>query len=327
MRADRNLTSLIVVSLVAALPFVASCKRSRGSASGPATAGSTAVPADDPDGPFIAEIDLSRGVPEVSAAGLFKSEQGTVIDLIENLRAAAKKPKMRGAFVRFGYAPLGWGRGRELARALSAVRDAGKPVICQGESFGNGTYWLAASACDEIWLAPAGGLDTIGLASESIHAAPLLAKLGIAVDVLQIGTRDSPSEEYRSSLGGTLGDLRQQWLDGTVRARKNEALREVLERGPYAPNEAKRLGLVENVGYVDEARDHARRQANAGHVEQAFGSGKTNESKSGMVDLVRALSGGRSHGGGPPYIALVRASGAIDMEKSGGPLSRKDSGI
>lgn len=336
MRTERTLASLVAVTLVATLPFVVSCKRSRSGSSGPAPAGSTAVPPDDPDGPFIAELDLSRGVPEVSAPGLFASERGTVIDLLEGLRDIQKKPKFKGVFVRFGYGSLGWGRSREIARALGAVRSAGKPVICQAEGYGNGTYWLASASCDELWLAPAGGVETIGLASESLHVAPLLARLGVAVDVLQVGkykgtgeavTRDSPSEEYKKSLGSTLGDLRAQWLDGTVKARKNEGIRGALEQGPYSPQEAKKLGLVETIGYVDEARDHARRKASAGHVELLFGGSKKPESKGGLVDLVRIFSGARSGGGGPPYVALVRASGAIDMEKGGGPLSSKDSGI
>lgn len=336
MRAERTLAALAVATLVASLPFVASCKRSHGTAGSTSSPGGAPVPADDPDGPFVAELDFSRGVPENSNAALFAPERGTVLDLLESLRDAQKKPRFRGVFVRFGYAPIGWARGREIARALSAVRETGKPVICQGESFGNGTYWLAASSCDEIWLAPAGGIETIGVAAESLHAAPLLAKLGVAVDVLQIGkykgtgemvTRDTPSEDYKKSLGSTLGDLRAQWLDGTTKARKNEGLRATLELGPYPPLEAKKLGLVENIGYVDEARDQARRKANAGHVEPLFGATKSHESKSGVVDLVRLLSGARSSGGGPPYIALVRASGAIDMEKGGGPLSSKSDGI
>jgi protease IV len=141
-------------------------------------------------------------------------------------------------------------------------------------------------------------------------------------------TRDSPSEEYKESLGSTLGDLRKQWLDGTVAARKNEGIRDLLELGPYSPQDAKAKALVEAVGYVDEARDQARRRAKAGHVEPIFG-GKKRDGKGGLADVVRLLSGGSRGGrrGGPPYIALVQASGAIDMEKGGSPLSSKDSGI
>lgn len=337
-RISRVSRGLVALALVAALPLVPACKRSRGAgATTEAASGGLPVPVDDPDGPFVAEIDLSRGVPEASASGLFASEKGTLHDLLDDLQAARKKPEFSGVFVRFGYASLGWGRGHEIARALSAVRASGKPVVCQGESFGNGSYWVAAASCDEIWLAPAGGLDTIGIAAESIHAAPLLAKLGVAVDVLQIGkykgtgemvTRDSPSEEYKESLGSTLGDLRKQWLDGTVASRKNEEIRGLLELGPYPPQEAKTKALVDAVGYVDEARDQARRRSKAGHVDVIFG-GKKRESKSGLADLVRVLSGGSRSGrrGGPPYIALLQASGAIDMEKGGSPLSSKDSGI
>jgi protease IV len=280
----------------------------------------------------IAEIDLTRGAPELSAARLLGSRsQQHYFRLVTLLQKIAKEPASRGVLVRFGSARFGWARAQELAELFGKLRDAKKGVVCHADGYGNASFWIAARGCDRIWVSPAGGVETVGIAAELLYAHRLLTeKLGIDVDFLQIGkfkgaeepfTRDGPSPEARASLEGVLGAIREQWLQGLTAAR-GEALRTATEDGPFSPEEAKRRGLVDAVGYLDEAREEAKSRTGAQGFDVRFGVAAHGAERPDFGELLRALAGGTGSRGGPPHVAVVRAVGAISMESSGGPFGQ-----
>ncbi len=284
----------------------------------------------DPSAPKIAEFDLSRGAPEVRRGGLLRSGEGaTFFDLLAALRRVEKESEVKGVFVRFGGARLGWARGAELAEVLGGLRRAGRTVTCHADSWSNVTYAAAARGCERLWVTPAGDVETAGLAAELVFARELLAKFGVAVDVLQVGrfkgtgetfTRDEASDEVRESLGGVLRDLRAHWAAGVAEGRGKPGVAEAAEDGPHAAEKARGLGLVDEVGYADEALRALRKQLGAGRVEGRFGGGAGEGGRSGLVELVRVLSGAKRGGGAGEHVAVVRAVGSIVTEGGGGLL-------
>jgi protease-4 len=285
----------------------------------------------DPSAPTVVEFDLARGAPEARPGGLLRSADGaTFFDLLEALGRLEKEPGAKGVFVRFGGARLGWARAAELADVLEGLRRAGRTVACHADEWNNATYWAAARGCETVWVSPAGGLETGGLAVELVFARELLAKLGVGVDVLQVGrykgtgetfTRDAASDEVRESLGGLLADLRAAWARGVDEGRGKPEAALAAEGGPHAPEAARALGLVDEVGYVDEARGALRKRAGAGRVEARFGPAAGEGGRSGLVELVRVLSGAkRGPGGERDHVAVVRAVGSIVTEGGGGLL-------
>src|SRR5262249_20307181 len=161
------------------------------------------------------------------------------------------------------------------------------------------------------------------VAAEMLYAHRLLAeKLGISVDFLQVGkfkgaeepfTRDGPSPEARASLEGVLGAIREQWLEGLAGAR-GEAGRAAAEDGPFSAEEAKRRGLVDAVGYLDEARTDAKTLSGAQGFDVRFGVASHEAERPDFSELVRSLAGSTASRGGPPHVVLVRAVGAISMD-------------
>jgi protease-4 len=285
---------------------------------------------DDPSSPALVEIDLTRGAPEQRPAKLFGTQHGSTFgDLLTVLERVEDDNRASGVFLRFGGTRLGWARGSELGRVLTRLREHGKRVECHADELGNATYGVAARGCDRIWLSPAGGIETVGIAAEMVFARDLLDKIGVKADVLQVGkykgtgetaTRSSASDEMKQSVGGVLADLRALWREGLDEGRR-AGIRAAVEGGPYSADRAKELGMVDELGYVDEARDAARREAHAGRVDARFGGKR---GSSGFVEMVRELSGAtRSVGGGGDYVAVIRASGAIAMERGGGILGEQ----
>lgn len=331
----RGASLLLLTALVIPSALFAGCGRSKSRARPTTTASGKVLPAeDDYSAARIAEFDLTSGVPEQRATALFKPASSEFYDLIDAAKTGRESGKYAGVLVKFGSTRLGWARAEELGRTFKQMRDAGLPVYCHADELGNSTYMVAAQGCEKIWVSPAGGVDTVGIASEMVFAHDLLGKLGIEADVLQVGkykgtgemlTRSSASEEVKQSVQGALSSIRTQWLDEATKGRNKSELLPLLEAGPYAPSEAKGSGLIDEIGYAHDAHLALRERVMAGPTEPLFGGKDRDQAGKGggFIGLVRAVSGAkrsspsRARDG---YVALLRASGSIVMERSGGPL-------
>jgi protease-4 len=269
----------------------------------------------------LAELDFTRGVPEEVATPLFgTAARRSHLDLARVFRSLEASPS-KGVFVRLGSATIGLAGAQEIGARLGALRKRGVPVVCHADDYENATMLLVAAGCSRVWVSPAGGVDTIGLSAQLLYGRSLLDRLHVAVDFLQVGkykgaeepfTRDGPSPEARSSLVGALGGMRTAWRDGIVQGRGKPGVADAVEDGPYTPDDALAKGLVDAVGYVDDARADAKKLAGVEQVVARFGGTESAPAaSSGLVSVLRSLGGSGSSG--TPHIAVVPAIGAISM--------------
>jgi protease-4 len=291
-------------------------------------------PADAPEsaeppkkrGPAVAVIDLSAGVPEQDKPGLFgvtgvKRSFDEVLRVTTELRESDRHGV--AVMVKIGSATFGPARAQELGEMLAAIRDK-KKVFCHADALGNMSLMVAAKGCSEIWLSPAGEVASVGVASQNVYMRRLLVdELHLSIDMLQVGkfkgaeeplTRDGPSPEARASLMGTLAGLRKAWLENL--SARPKATVDVVEDGPWSPGRAKELGLVDAIGYFDEALAAVRSASGAVRDHVVFGPGAQAEEPD-LDELMRALAG---EGSATGPIALVRATGSISMGGGGGLL-------
>jgi protease-4 len=273
----------------------------------------------------LVELDLSRGVPESTEGNgwLPLPATRTFVGLVRALQAARTDPKVTGVFVNLGQVKLHLSQAEELAPLLRSIRDAKRPVVCHADGLDNALYWLAMEGCDRVWLSPAGDLETIGIAAQSMYIKGLLDQLKVQADFLSIGrfksaaemfTREGPSNEAHLALTETLQSMRQAWLDGLATTRSTA--KNYAENGPYACSEAKSLGLVDAVGDMTEARRDARQRAHAGNTKVAYGPAVESAADRGIIELLRLL-GSEEESDGKPYIAVVPAIGGISMRSEG----------
>jgi len=276
-------------------------------------------------GPAVTEIDLSRGAPEEVQPPLFgPPARRSFIDLVRALRAANDGSNTKALFVRLGASASSLARAQEIGALLGEARARGLPVVCHADEYDNSTLLVAAKGCSRVWLSPAGQVGAVGIAAQLLYANSLLERLHVRVDFLQVGkykgaeetfTRDGPSPEARASLEGALRALRAAWLEDIAQGRGKPELAEVIEDGPFTPEEAKQKGLVDELGYADEAREDAKKAAGVEKVVTRFGAREeANEVSRSLVEILRALSG--SEGGGSPHVAVVTAVGSISMGAS-----------
>lgn len=285
-------------------------------------------------GTEIAEFDLTSGVAESTNAGLLYSVPAsrTYVGLVRTLERAALG-KASGFLVRLGGEGLDWARSEELGSAFANLRKmTGKPVFCHAHGLDNRVAWFAARACSRIWVSPAGDVDTVGIAGQVVYLKGALDKLKIRADFLHMGkyksaaeslTQEGPSDEARESLTAVLASIRSTWLDEYSASRKSPALRHDLEDGPWSAEAAKARGLIDDVGYEDDARKALEAEAHTKSTRVAFGRKPGDDNKLDVSEILRLITGGEpsTH---RPHIAVVPAEGSIVME-GGSVLS--ESGI
>lgn len=277
---------------------------------------------------LVLSFDLSQPVPESSVGGWLAPTPAsrTFLGLTRALERAAGDTEATGLFVRLGTSELDWPQTEEIGRLLAKVRDAGKPVVCHAHSLSNRSSWLLASGCSRLWLSPAGDVDTVGIAGQTLHLKALFERYKIQADFLHMGryksaaetfTHDAPSPEAREALGSVYGSIRQSWLAGFAAARSAVAVA-ALEGGPWLPEEARAKQLVDRVGYESEAEAEAWQLAGAKRQKVAFGVSAGVGPGLDLGELIRVLSGADARTSGRPQVVVLPALGAIAM--SGGGL-------
>ncbi|MEO7113960.1 MAG: S49 family peptidase [Polyangiaceae bacterium] len=302
-----------VVLLVAMLSTAVAC---HGRARPTSGSGSSSSSSEPHSGPSVALIDVREGLPEKSEASLWGfgpkahdfPELLAVLDKIEN------EKDTRGVLVRFGITTFGVARAEELGEALARVR-AKKPVICHADGLSNATLFAVARGCTTVVVPVSGEVNSVGIAAQMIYLHKLLAEeLHLDIDFLQVGkfkgaeeplTRDGPSPEARESLETTLADMRESWL-GVIRVGRKPGGDAAAEDGPYLAGKAKEKGLVDEIGYFDDARETAKKVAGVNRVVARFGT-SADTSNDDLGELVRSIAGDQSSA----PVVVLRAIGGI----------------
>jgi protease IV len=273
---------------------------------------------------IVLRADLARGLAHGAGGDplrrLFYGSRPTLRDFVDALERAGGDSRVKGLFLRVSDDSLGLARVQEVRDAITAFRARGKFALAFADTFGElgpGTrpYYLA-TACDEIWLQPLGDLGLTGLYSETPFFRGTLDLLGItpsfehrreyktATNLLTATKMTAPQrEEIEALISATAGQI----VRGIAAGRKlSEAqVKAAIDGGPYIGAEARAAGLVDRLGYRDEAIARARERAGPGAK---------------LVALSTYLdSAGRPHTSGPE-IALIYGDGLIVRGNGTGSL-------
>jgi protease-4 len=284
--------------------------------------------------PLVREIVLPGAPLERGTAHLVGGDAPILADVLERLERIRTDPESKGLFLQLGPMGSAWGRAGALARALNSIRESGKPVHCHFDVADNVSYSVLAQACDRISMTPAGLIDLVGVLAHVFYVRELLAHVGLEADLIQIGrfkgaadtfTADAMPPEVAESLGSLLDDMTTVLIDAVAAGRDLPAggVRALLDRGPFTAAAASAARLVDDVGFDDEAREHARRAAQVERVERV--DLHRAPAPMGLADLLGALAGNlpQTTGSGP-RVALVHLEGHIsdgDELEAGGTQS------
>ncbi|MET0292184.1 MAG: signal peptide peptidase SppA [Steroidobacteraceae bacterium] len=161
----------------------------------------------------------------------------------------------------------------QIYREVIALKQAGKPVVASfGDYAASGGYYIAAPA-DEIFSSANTITGSIGIFATLPTVDRSLARLGITVD--GVGTTelsgamriDRPmTPQLRDYLQATVERGYEQFLahvaDGRKRTR--DEIHEIAQGRVWVGSDARRIGLVDQVGTVDDAVRSAANRAQLG---------------------------------------------------------------
>jgi protease-4 len=285
----------------------------------------------------IAHVRLAGGLAEGTAQGGILADVSPRLGrLIERLDKAATDGRVKGVLLTIESPDVGRARADEIRAAIGRVRQAGKPVAACFVA-GLPVHYEIATACDTVTIVPAATLEITGVRAEVMFFKGLLDRLGVNAEIMQVGTfkgagepltRTEMSPELRAQYEAFVGDLYEQFVARIAADRRLavERVRELVDVGVFAPEAARAAGLVDAVGYEDEAAAAlAARIGGETQVARDYGKRKVDTDFSGLTGLVKLMevvsgSGAKAGGGKGRKIAIVHVVGEIREGRSADDL-------
>jgi protease-4 len=145
------------------------------------------------------------------------------------------------------------------------------PIVASIVDLGaSGGYYVAAAA-DTIVAHPSSVTGSLGVIMLTVNARGLLEKVGVETTAVTSGPRKdmgSPfrpmTEEERAIFQGVIDSFYQRFLNVVQEGRRNltaDQVRKLADGRIYSGEQAKELGLVDTVGYLDDAIEVAKKKA------------------------------------------------------------------
>ena len=167
-----------------------------------------------------------------------------------------------------------WATMQEVRRGVQAFAAGGKPTLAWAESFGEVGYrdmaaYVLATAFGEVWLQPGGGVGLLGVGIETTFVRGTLDRLGVepqfeqryeyknAADVI---LRKEFTAAHREALERLTESVFSDAVESIADARglSHDQVRELIDTGPRTASEAQAAGLVDRLGYRDQAYEAMR---------------------------------------------------------------------
>ncbi|SET70698.1 signal peptide peptidase SppA [Hymenobacter actinosclerus] len=234
------------------------------------------------------------------------------------IRRATKDDDIKGVFLNLELVQGGMASLEEIRHELLEFKKSGKFIVSYADAQSEKSYYLA-SVADKLYLNPQGTLEFNGLSSEPTYFKNLFDKLGVEVQIFRVGTYKSAVEPYFRT---SMSDSARLQTSTFLNSLNNALLADVAASRSIAParlkvisdsmlvhnaDDAKRLKLVTDLGYYDQATDYMKGKL-----------GLKKDAKLSLLDLGDYAKNNEDDlGSGTDKIAVVYAEGDIVTGKGG----------
>jgi protease-4 len=201
----------------------------------------------------------------------FRETPGIVQETVSQLDKAAADPSVK-ALVLAVDSPGGTATASDILYGeLLAWKEKTKAklVVCMLEVAASGGYYISLPA-DVIVAHPTTITGSVGTIFIRPKVVGLMDKIGVDVDVTKSGVNKDmgspfrqPSREEMEMFDGIVGDMNSRFLSLVAKHRKlsDENMRQVSTARVFTANQARKVGLVDEIGNIDFAVATARKQA------------------------------------------------------------------
>ncbi len=260
---------------------------------------------------IVLRVDLRIPMLDQSRRSLIGGNRPSLLQLVETLQRAENDKRVKGVFIRansFGMPPA---QAEEVRDALKSFRDTGRFIIAHAQGFEGTsvTSYLSVSAADEIWLQKSSGFSASGIGSEvefyggvmeKIKAKPEFEQFYEYKNAANAYTQKTFTPAHRESVMSYIGSIYDSALNEISEDRDldKSVLKNLIESGPYSAEEAIKIGLVDQLGQVIEAREAALKKADKGALVD-------------IMDYAQQKAKLKPLSGKHPVIALIEGQGEI----------------
>jgi protease-4 len=211
----------------------------------------------------VAVIDVEGMIMNCRTSCLLGSGENPVSEFREKLDAAACDHRVKAVVLRIN-SPGGAVTASDIMYQdlLAFRRKTHKPVVaCMMDVAASGAYYLAMGA-DWVIAHPTTVTGSIGVIMSLYNAAGLFGKIGLASNPIKsgpnkdIGNPARPmTRQERAILQGMVNSFYDQFVHVVATARRmpEEQVRPLADGRVYTGAEACKLGLVDEVGYLEGA--------------------------------------------------------------------------
>ena len=254
------------------------------------------------DSNSVMVLNLSGNLEERSEVNFMAKLQGQsesmgVDELLSAIKKAQSNEDIKGIYIEAGmfsydsYASL-----QAIRRALVEFKKSGKWIIAYGDSYSQGTYYLA-SVADKVYINPEGMVDWHGIGANPMFFKDVMAKFGVKMQLSKVGayksapemfTADHMSDANREQVTAYINGIWENLLKDVSASRKIS----IDSLNVYADNlttfdDTKTLiakKLVDGVLYTDEVKDVVKKQLNI--------DSKDDINQLGLIDMASVKSTG-----------------------------------
>lgn len=215
----------------------------------------------------VLELDLRSAPPEATGfdpLAIFTGGKPMALrDAVAAIHRAAEDQRVAGLIARVQLAASAPAAVQELREAVAAF-SAAKPSLAWAETYPGTLSYYLASAFGEVWMQPSGSVGLIGFASNATFLRDAFDKAGIEPQFVARGqykswanrfTENGFTTAHREAVTRMLESLQEQAWRAIADSRKLDpaTLDALADRAPLLRDDAAAAGLVDRIGFRDEA--------------------------------------------------------------------------
>ena len=196
---------------------------------------------------------------------------GLLAKMREALDRAQKDRSVKAVVLRINSPGGGVTASDTLYHELRAFRESsGKPIVAHIMDVGaSGAYYAALSA-DAITAQPTSVTGSIGVIMYRVDATVLMEKVGVRAEEIASGERKglgSPfkrlTDDERKLFQGIIDGMYRRFTDLVAQRRglAPDAVKKAADGRVMTSDEAKTLGLIDGIGYLEDAVELAKKKA------------------------------------------------------------------
>lgn len=127
---------------------------------------------------------------------LGRQEEGlSLSQLLKAIKNAKMNDDIKGIYIEAGEMTAEPASYTALRKALVDFKSSKKFIVAYADNYSHGSYYIS-SVADKVWINPEGMLAWHGMASQPQYLRDFLAKFGVKMQVVKVGTYKSATEQY-----------------------------------------------------------------------------------------------------------------------------------